>query len=168
MDQYLGYQKRHFQAGLFSLKRFVFILGVFIKYLKNSKFILHSLYFIEFFQNHPKRFSIFEIIRQFLLIKVLLKIEIIVKCWHIFQGLRNGGKKEITNQAGFRNYNRGKRDYKQEQIKGFQIVENDYKSRQGFQIGTKEITNPGRDFKSGQGLQIGAEHGLSNDRKYTT
>ena len=47
-------------------------------------------------------------------------------------------------------------------------MENDYKSRQGFQIGTKEITNPGRDFKSGQGLQIGAEHGLSNDRKYTT
>ena len=35
-------------------------------------------------------------------------------------------------------------------------------------MGTKEVTNPGRDFKSGQGLQIGAEHGLSNDRKYTT
>ena len=31
--------------------------------IKNSKFILNSLYFLEFFQNHAKMFAIFEIVR---------------------------------------------------------------------------------------------------------
>ena len=31
--------------------------------IKTSKFILNSLYFLEFFQNHPKMFAIFEIVR---------------------------------------------------------------------------------------------------------
>ena len=60
--------------------------------------------------------------------------------------------------------NRSKRDYKQGQLKGFQIVVKDYKSRQGFQIGAKrfqigaEITNRGKgDQKPGQRFQIGAE-----------
>ena len=50
--------------------------------------------------------------------------------------------------------NRGKRDQKQGQLLGFQIV------ARRFQIGT-EITSWGeKDFKSGQGLQIGTEHHL--------
>ena len=54
--------------------------------------------------------------------------------------------------------NRGKRDYKQGQLQGFQIV------AERLQIGAKrfhigaEIKNRGeRNFKTGQGLQIGAE-----------
>ena len=30
---------------------------------KNSKFILHSVYFLEIFQKHPKLFAIFEFVR---------------------------------------------------------------------------------------------------------
>lgn len=37
-------------------------------------------------------------------------------------------------------------------LRGFKSWKNDYKSRQGFQIGTKEITNPGRDYKSVQNM----------------
>ena len=33
--------------------------------MKNSKFILHSLHFIEIFQNHSKMFTIFEFIKVF-------------------------------------------------------------------------------------------------------
>ena len=41
------------------------LLGVLINkvLVKNSKFILHSLYFIETFQNRPEMFAIFEFIR---------------------------------------------------------------------------------------------------------
>ena len=41
------------------------LLGVLINkvLVKNSKFILHSLYFIETFQNHPEMFAISEFIR---------------------------------------------------------------------------------------------------------
>ena len=35
--------------------------------------------------------------------------------------------------------NRGKRNYKQGQVYGFQIVTKDYKLGQGFQIGAKGI-----------------------------
>ena len=44
------------------------LLGVFIKkvLIKNSKFILHSLYFLESFRNHRKMFAIFDFIRQFI------------------------------------------------------------------------------------------------------
>ena len=40
------------------------LLGVLINkvLLKNSKFILHSLYFLEIFRNHRKMFAIFEFI----------------------------------------------------------------------------------------------------------
>ena len=54
--------------------------------------------------------------------------------------------------------NRDKRNYKQGQLKGFQI------GGKRLQIGAeisnqgKEISNWGRDDKSGQRLQIGAEH----------
>ena len=48
-------------------KRLIFwnLVGVFINkvLIKNSKFILRSLYLLEFFQNHPKIFAIFEAIR---------------------------------------------------------------------------------------------------------
>ena len=41
------------------------LLGVFMKkvLIKNSKFILYSLYFLKIFQNHPKMFTSFEFIR---------------------------------------------------------------------------------------------------------
>ena len=60
------------------------LLGVLINkvLIKKSKFILHSFYFLQMFRNHPKMFAIFKLIRQFLLIKVPRKIEIIgVKCY---------------------------------------------------------------------------------------
>ena len=40
------------------------LLGVLINkvLIKNSKFILHSLYFLKTFRNHPKIFAIFEFI----------------------------------------------------------------------------------------------------------
>ena len=61
-------------------------------------------------------------------------------------GLQNRAIRRLQIGTGFRITNRAKRDYKQEQL-------------QGFQVGPKKITNRGRDYKSRQeGLQIGAEH----------
>ena len=41
------------------------LLGVLINevLIRNSKFFLYSLYFLEMFRNHPKMFAIFEFIR---------------------------------------------------------------------------------------------------------
>ena len=40
---------------------------------KTQKCVLHSLYFLEIFRNHPKMFAVFKFIRSFLWIKVLIK-----------------------------------------------------------------------------------------------
>ena len=114
------------------------LLGVLINnvLIKNSKFILHSLHFLKIFRNHPKIFAIFGFIRQFLQTKVLIK---------------KLKLQELNASIYFRDYklgqvlgttNRGKRDYKQTQFKGFQIG--------------AEIRNRGkRDCKPGQEFQIG-------------
>ena len=42
------------------------LLGVLISevFMKEFKFILHSVYFLDFFRNHPKMFAIFEFINR--------------------------------------------------------------------------------------------------------
>ena len=67
-------------------------------------------------------------------------------------GIRKWGNERIINRGSLRGIaNRGKRDYKQGQLKGLQI------GAKRFQIGV-EIKNRGETvYKPAEGLQIGAE-----------
>ena len=69
-------------------------------------------------------------------------------------GYKTGQVLGITNQ--------GKRDYKQGQLQGFQIVAKRLQMGAGISIQGKEIRNRGQnDLKSRQGLQIGAENPIA-------
>ena len=70
--------------------------------------------------------------------------------------VKKRGNKGITN--------RGKRDYKQRQLQGFQIGTGIQIGENRFQIGARGISNRDRDCKSGQGLQTGAEKIFPNPR----
>ena len=106
--------------------------------IKNSEFMLHSLYFLEMFQNHPKM--------------------------HIYQGLQNGTIRGLQIGAGFRDYKSGKEGLQIGVVQGisnragdFISGQRDFKSGQRLPIGARKITNRGRAFKLEQGLQIGVE-----------
>ena len=122
------------------------LLGVLINkvLIKKSKFILHSFYFLQMFRNHPKMFAIFKLIRQFLLIKVPRKIEIIgVKCQQIFFGITIGAIRGLQIGAGFSDCKSGQ--------EGIQNV-----AALGISNRGKKKLKRGRDYKPGQGFQIGA------------
>ena len=70
----------------------------------------------------------------------------------------------VTKRGNIKNRSRIREITNRDSFRDFTLSQKDYKSGQGFLIGTQrfqieaEITNWGkRDFKSGQGLQIGAE-----------
>ena len=122
--------------------------------IKNSKFVLHSLYFL------------FNLLGSSHKQKCLWKIESIgVKYLNayadIFQGLRNEAIRDCKSGQILGTTNQGKRDLRWGQFKGFQIGEKRLQIRaKRFQVGP-EITNPGKkDYEPGQGFQIGA--GITN------
>ena len=67
-----------------------------------------------------------------------------------FSGLQNGAIKGLQIEAGFRTTNRGKRDYKYGQLKGFQIeVKRLQIGATRFKIGADIKNRENRDFKLG-------------------
>ena len=80
---------------------------------------------------------------------------------HIFQGLRNEAIRDCKSGQILGTTNKGKRDLRWGQCKGFQIGEKRLQIRaKRFQV-EPEITNRGKkDYEPGQGFQIGA--GITN------
>ena len=113
--------------------------------IKDSKFILHSLYFLK---KLPKNVCYFRIYYVVLINKSAYK-----KLKQQVLGITKRGNKGITNQGRFQRLQIGALDYKLEHE--FQI------GAKGFQIGA-EITILGkRDQKQGQVFQTGTVHGLT-------
>ena len=107
--------------------------------IKDSKFILHSLYFLK---KLPKNVCYFRIYYVVLINKSAYK-----KLKQQVLGITKRGNKGITNQDRFQRLQIGAKDYKLEH--GFQI------GAKGFQIGA-EITILGkRDQKQDQVFQTG-------------
>ena len=65
-------------------------------------------------------------------------------------GLQNRAIRRLQIETGFRITNRAKRDYKQEQLQGFQVWPKRLQIGAEITIEARRITNRGRDYKSVQ------------------